>query len=218
MALRREQIVDTAVELLNEVGVDALTTRKLAQRLGVQVGALYWHVGSKREILVEIADRIGAELDSRTLPEGDWAEQITDFARATRRALLAYRDGARVIMDALPTPQLEASARRLILLLHSAGISYRQATLAFDTIMSHITGFVLQEQSEAKTAEHHERVTSALRELDTTGVDDFCWPQFEPEEQFNTEIEFIVNGLRATLPELASTDEDAPHVTHDKPS
>lgn len=218
MPLRREQIVDTAVELLNEGGVDALTTRKLAQRLGVQVGALYWHVGSKREILVEIADRIGAEIDSRTLPAGDWAAQVTDYARATRRALLAHRDGARVIMDALPTPYLEASARRLILLLHSAGISYHQAMLAFDTVMSHVTGFVLQEQSEAKTAEHHERITSALHEMGTTGVDDFEWPQCDPGEQFDAEIEFIVNGLRATLPELSNARQDADRVEPDEPS
>ncbi len=41
--LDRETVIQAALELLNEVGVDNLTTRKLAERLKVQQPALYWH-------------------------------------------------------------------------------------------------------------------------------------------------------------------------------
>jgi TetR/AcrR family tetracycline transcriptional repressor len=51
MPLEHQYIVDTAVDLLNEVGFDQWTTRKLADRLGVQQPALYWHFKNKRALL-----------------------------------------------------------------------------------------------------------------------------------------------------------------------
>ncbi|HDB9777507.1 TPA: TetR family transcriptional regulator, partial [Escherichia coli] len=41
--LQPNTVIRVALDLLNEVGVEALTTRKLAKRLGVQQPALYWH-------------------------------------------------------------------------------------------------------------------------------------------------------------------------------
>ena len=58
MALHREDVIRAAVDLLDEVGLDRLTTRALTTRLGVQPGALYWHVRSKSELLSAIADEI----------------------------------------------------------------------------------------------------------------------------------------------------------------
>lgn len=42
--LNRESVIDAALELLNETGIDGLTTRKLAQKLGIEQPTLYWHV------------------------------------------------------------------------------------------------------------------------------------------------------------------------------
>ena len=50
MKLDRQQIVDAALDLLNEVGIDQLSTRLLAQRLKVQQPALYWDFASKGAI------------------------------------------------------------------------------------------------------------------------------------------------------------------------
>ena len=50
--LDKEQVIDNALILLNEVGIEGLTTRKLAQKIGVEQPTLYWHVKNKRAILV----------------------------------------------------------------------------------------------------------------------------------------------------------------------
>src|SRR5215216_2081141 len=68
--LGREEVVGAALGLLDEVGLDGLTTRRLAERLGVRVGALYWHVSSKQELLAAIAGRIMEELSTRPVAEG----------------------------------------------------------------------------------------------------------------------------------------------------
>ena len=53
--LDRERVVRAALALLDEVGLDGLTLRRLAQDLGVKAPALYWHVASKADLLHEMA-------------------------------------------------------------------------------------------------------------------------------------------------------------------
>lgn len=53
--LDKGTVIAAALELLNEVGMDNLTTRKLAERLKVQQPALYWHFQNKRALLDALA-------------------------------------------------------------------------------------------------------------------------------------------------------------------
>ncbi len=98
MKVDRQRIVAAALDLLNEVGVDGLTTRALARRLGVQQPALYWHFRSKRALLEALNLEILARgHDVRhPHPDQDWRDFLRSNAHSFRRALLAYRDGARV--------------------------------------------------------------------------------------------------------------------------
>ena len=50
--------MQAALDLLDEAGMDGLTVRALASRLGVQAPALYWHVPSKQALLDEMATQI----------------------------------------------------------------------------------------------------------------------------------------------------------------
>lgn len=53
--LDKSKVINSALELLNEVGIEGLTTRKLAQKLGVEQPTLYWHVKNKRALLDALA-------------------------------------------------------------------------------------------------------------------------------------------------------------------
>ncbi|MDR6868268.1 AcrR family transcriptional regulator [Microbacterium resistens] len=95
----REHIVETALTLLDRVGLPDLTMRRLAAELDVQPSALYWHVRNKQELLAAVADRI---LDRVRIPEagqGDLQQRLLATARGIRDALLAYRDGAEVVLS-----------------------------------------------------------------------------------------------------------------------
>lgn len=61
MAIEREKILDVALDLLNEVGLDQFSTRRLAERLGVQQPALYWHFKNKSTLL----DALNGEMLAR---------------------------------------------------------------------------------------------------------------------------------------------------------
>ena len=84
-ALNQRQIVQAALDLLDEVGFDGLTMRSLASKLGIQAASLYWHLRSKQELLSLLAKTRGATVafaKSRTAEQLGAAgpEKFKDFA------------------------------------------------------------------------------------------------------------------------------------------
>lgn len=99
--LDREQVIAAALELLQDGGLAAISTRRLAERLGVRSPALYWHVRDKQELLALVADAICVRM---ALPsEGQPSrERLKAIAREYRRVLLAYRDAPRLFSEQPP--------------------------------------------------------------------------------------------------------------------
>lgn len=96
----RDDVLNSALVLLENHGLAELTMRKLALDLGVQPSALYWHVPNKQQLLAELADRIVAR--ARHVPHNsDWQLHVTAVARALRDALLSCRDGAELVSSSL---------------------------------------------------------------------------------------------------------------------
>jgi AcrR family transcriptional regulator len=56
--LTREQIVGAAIDLLDADGLEGLNMRALGQRLGSAATAVYWHVGSKDNLIALAADQV----------------------------------------------------------------------------------------------------------------------------------------------------------------
>src|SRR3982074_1023831 len=89
--LDQAQVVRAALVLLDEVGLDDLTMRRLAERLGVKAASLYRHVRNKDELLALLGDEISGEI-SIVPSTGTWREQLIEMARRVRRGLLVHRD------------------------------------------------------------------------------------------------------------------------------
>src|SRR4051794_39100899 len=99
MGLRRQDIARAGLRLLNEVGLNGLTLRLIAEELGVKAPALYWHMKNKQELLDEMATQMyrDAVPDLPKLADPrKWDSALAEHARATRAMMLKYRDGAKV--------------------------------------------------------------------------------------------------------------------------
>ncbi|WP_217144628.1 TetR/AcrR family transcriptional regulator C-terminal domain-containing protein [Streptomyces sp. AC627_RSS907] len=147
--LDRRRVADTALKLLNEVGLDGLTLRAIARELDVKAPALYWHFKDKRALLDEMATEMYRRMVAGTAldPDDTWRERLLKANRGLRAALLGYRDGAKVFSGSRFTgvehaEQLEDSLR----LLTAAGFSLPQAVRAFTTVYLYTLGFVTEEQ------------------------------------------------------------------------
>ncbi|MER7771158.1 TetR/AcrR family transcriptional regulator C-terminal domain-containing protein [Kitasatospora sp. NPDC096140] len=154
--LDRKQVVDAALKLLNEVGLDGLTLRAIAAELDVKAPALYWHFKDKQALLDEMATEIMRRMTARTAEAGDgwragdWRDAYLTTMRTLRAELLRYRDGAKVYSGARFTDTsyaagLDASLRLLI----DAGFTLTAATRAWYTAYSYTIGYVIEEQAMA---------------------------------------------------------------------
>src|SRR5689334_12282747 len=96
MGQRRTEVVEAAIGLLDEVGLDGLTMRALASRLGVQAGALYRHYPSKQALLDAMAGHLIGRDVGGPMAGGTWDEMLRGMAIGSRELMLAHRDGARL--------------------------------------------------------------------------------------------------------------------------
>lgn len=164
--LHRDAVIRTALELLNEVGEEGLTTRRLAERLGVQQPALYWHFKNKRVLLDALAETILAEHHDRALPRAgeNWRQFLIENARSFRRALLTYRDGARIHAGTRPTNNQMGQAEAQIGFLVQAGYTPADAARALIAISHYVVGSALEQQA----ADMHESTASDATNIATT--------------------------------------------------
>ncbi|MFD5425813.1 TetR/AcrR family transcriptional regulator C-terminal domain-containing protein [Streptomyces sp. NPDC127084] len=146
----RARVADTALRLLNDVGLEGLTLRAIAKELDVKAPALYWHFKDKQALLDEMATemlrRMAREADRP--PSADWSENLTLAMRGLRAHLLRYRDGAKVysgthFTDTSYAAPMEAQLRALT----EAGFTTTAAARAWFTAYSYTIGYVIEEQA-----------------------------------------------------------------------
>ena len=88
--LSRRGIATEALALVDEEGIEALTTRRLAKRLGVEGPSLYNHVKGRDDLLDEMTALIDEQVDASLLEHPDWRVGLPEFARSYRRAFAAH--------------------------------------------------------------------------------------------------------------------------------
>ncbi|MGH3375495.1 MAG: TetR/AcrR family transcriptional regulator C-terminal domain-containing protein [Actinoallomurus sp.] len=146
----RQQIVTEAIALLDADGLDGVTLRKLAARLGVQQPTLYWHLPNKAALITAIADAILEQRFPKMVPpkpDEPWQDWLIGLAERLRHALLAHPDGARVISASQLSLRMAAISELAISTLLARGVSLRQARLIVLTVEHFTVGHVLEEQA-----------------------------------------------------------------------
>lgn len=150
--IKREQVIEMALLLLKEGGLEAITTRRLAQRLGVESASLYWHVKDKSTLLGEMASLIMARHHTIKTPQDtkQWEKWFIDNACSFRNALLSYPDGAMLHAGSIPIHNdLNQLAPKIDYLIR-AGFSKKEAQMAMLITSQFTIGCVLEEQSRSK--------------------------------------------------------------------
>ncbi|MBA8823989.1 AcrR family transcriptional regulator [Saccharopolyspora lacisalsi] len=99
MRHHRSDVIDRAIAVLDEYGLESLTMRRLATELGVQPSALYHHVPNKQTLLAAVADEI-VRRGRRPRRAKEWDRRVVELCGELRDTMLAYRDGAEVVVTA----------------------------------------------------------------------------------------------------------------------
>jgi AcrR family transcriptional regulator len=210
--LTREHVVTAGLDLLDEVGLDQLSMRRLATALGVQNGATYWHFRSKQALLETMADALLAGLCDDLVTGLRWDELVTEIAHRLRRALLSRRDGARLFAaNFFPLPNALAYGETMVGILADAGLASREAIWSTDAITYCIVSHVTEEQLAAalpdggRTA--RDRLEAALDPARhpqlLAALDDLAAPH--PVAHFDHALGLVVTGICAQLSQVDVT-------------
>jgi TetR/AcrR family transcriptional regulator, tetracycline repressor protein len=146
-----ETIVDAALQLLDKGGLEALSMRGLAQRLGVQASALYWHLGDKSELYGLMAWRFYQRAIDAAGGSKSWEEWLRRFGLLFHGALCAHRDAAQLCAIARPRDQdPESTGDKLAAPLVLLGLSRDEALIRLASVISLALGWAVYEQSETQ--------------------------------------------------------------------
>ena len=157
--LTRQRVVAEALAIIAQDGVQALTMRSLAARLGVVPGAVYHHVRNKEQLQDLLLDGVLAEVDGHLDPSLGWPEQLKLLAHRLRQVLERHPGVAAILKTRDPLgPHSLALAEAFLAPLQAAGFGDRQAGLAFFLLVDYTVGFAV---SSPRTSINEQRVRDA---------------------------------------------------------
>jgi len=143
--LARERVLQTALRLADDAGIEALSMRRLAQALGVEAMSLYNHVANKVDLLDGMVEQVMAEIELPAIG-GDWRDGLRERTLSAHEVLLRHRWAPLLFVARLnvgPAMLRYVDATHGCLL--AAGFTHAEDDHARNVIDSHLYGFTLQE-------------------------------------------------------------------------
>ncbi|HEX2905011.1 MAG TPA: TetR/AcrR family transcriptional regulator [Jatrophihabitans sp.] len=175
-----ELLVDTAIDLIEADGLEALSMRRLADRFGIQAASVYWYVASKEHMLDLVVDRLLGlayenvfvqNVEQRGTEDESPEQRLRRMAVAYRAFLLAHPDSAKVVSSRLVIgANLAKLIEPLLELFGQLGMDQRTAVHAGYDLLVYVQGFVLHETAPLSnvTLRPNDERGSTLKQMEIT--------------------------------------------------
>jgi TetR/AcrR family tetracycline transcriptional repressor len=196
-------VARAGLDLLDHVGFDDFSMRRLAAALGVQNPALYWHFRDKQELIDRMAQALLASgfAPDDALPEpASWEERLLRFARGLHRAMQSRRDGARLIAAADLSQGNELLGRldRTVAALVVDGFRGPEALGGVLTLIHYTGGETFEDQTDPRSgapvlSKARARQLPALAAV----VAEMGAAPPRPDARFELGVRLIIEGIRA---------------------
>ncbi len=144
--LSRDRVLQAAVAVADEHGIDSLSMRKLGEVVGVEAMSLYNHVANKGDLLDGMIDVVFGEIEVPS-PEGDWKAELRKRAVSTREVLGRHRWAIGEMEGRSNHGAANLRVHDAVLgCLRAAGFSVEMTVHAYSVMDAYIYGFALQER------------------------------------------------------------------------
>lgn len=193
--LQRDRIVQRALELADEEGLDAVSFRRLAADFGVTPMALYRHVADRDDLLAAMNDVVLAEIEVPEQADDDWVRALRDVLRSSVTAYTRHPAARRLSYLGLWSPGSLALTERLVRLLTDAGFTEREGLVIIQRLSDAALGDVWRIPGHPQ---------SDLPALDA-GL-----RQATPEDPRMFGIDLVLAGARALADERAAASSTSP--------
>ena len=207
--LTRQRVLEAAVTLADENGIESLTMRELGLRLGFEAMSLYNHVANKDDILDGMVDRVVSEID---LPSdaADWKEAMR-LRAISAQSVFSRHPWASALIDSRESsgPERLRYFDWMIGTLREAGFSLEMAAHALSVLDSYIYGFARQAlgMTSGGDAEPEEMAEAFLQAIP---ADDYPHLRemvveygmasgYDEDAEFGFGLELILDGLQRLL-------------------
>jgi AcrR family transcriptional regulator len=203
-AISRERIAEAALAFIERNGLEALTTRRLAEELGIGTMTLYGYFRDKEELLDALVDVVAARLE---VPSGGgtWKSQIRELMEEIRRGLGEHPVG--VLLRQM-RPMWSPGALRVseagIRVLREAGFSKGDAARAYRSLFNYTFGFAAFSPHEVSSGQRRQAL-AALASLpqdqypaQTEAASELA-DAIGGEAQFRYGLDLLLSGLEAKL-------------------
>src|SRR5437764_1300344 len=205
--LSRKRVLDAAIRLADEGGIESLTMRKLARALGVQAMSLYNHVAGKGDLVDAVVDLVVCEIE---LPSDadDWDVAIRKCAISAHEVFLRHPWACSLAMSPTNTGTLQTARIRyiewLLRRLREAGFSPELAYHGYHALDSHILGFTLWQLGHsmpgiADLDDVAETIRGILSTGDFPNLLEHLEQHLDPPEgksEFEYGLDLILEGLK----------------------
>lgn len=203
--LERQRIVEEAVRLADEHGLDAVSMRRLASSLGVQAMSLYHHVPGKDALLAAMLDVVYERMPLPSTQEG-WRATMRARATSMRLAFLRHPWSlALVDSRANPGPATLKHGDALLGCLRSAGFSIVMTAHAVAVFDAFVYGFALQERNlpsedgsdiaDVATEILAEAPEGAYPHLQEFAAEHVLVPGYAYGDEFEFGLELVLDGI-----------------------
>jgi AcrR family transcriptional regulator len=206
--LSRERVLQTAMRLADQGGLESLTMRRLGQELGVEAMAMYHYFANRDQIVDGIVDLVFAEIE---LPsdDGDWKAAMRRRAISLRDVLLRHR-WAIGLMESRRNggPANLRHHDAMIGSLRAGGMDIPMAAHAYSLLDSYIYGFALTKMTlPFDTGEEIAEVAQGLRQsFDLSEYPHFVEmighalePGYDYGDEFEYGLDVVLDGLESVL-------------------
>ncbi len=162
--LTHELIVETALHMADDQGIEQLSMRKLATELEAGVMSLYHYVTDKDTLMQALVDRVAREVEPAK-PGSEWKVAARHIAVSTHEALLRHPWSIPLWSTTWPGPHRFALMEQLLDVLASARLPPDVADLGFHALTNHIQGFARQRVAYGETNKNPEEMQSRVQAL-----------------------------------------------------
>lgn len=209
-----------AIDLADEAGLDAMTMKAIAARLGPYTPmALYRYVRNKDGLIDLMLDAACAEVPLPGQPSGDWRTDLRDLARNTRQMTKRHPWYSLLVHTRPPAgPHMMRHLEFMLTVLTRNGATLREAMNYAALINRHIFGSALQEAEEARFNRRYglddpAKLFAALATVRDLAAADGRLPLLTgwltrpdgatPDEQYALGLDFLLDGIARGLPTLS---------------
>lgn len=145
MSGRRQEILDAAMAIADEDGLDRVSMRTVAEHVGVTPMALYRHFDSKAALLDGMVERVVTSLEPEHVT-GSWDERLTALAYAYRGVAQRHPWSAQLLFSRPSvTPGAVQATRFIYAAIREAGVPESQVGRLERLVTTFVIGFAASE-------------------------------------------------------------------------